>query len=205
MNEQTKQLIEYLNTNSLFTKVLDNYKFVFEYAFVIQLFSESRKCRMNEGEKKLMLNTALTLVEENYKDFIQYLNENKRRVYFQWRQNDCENIAQELVEYIKDDQNFKRIINKWLYNYRDEIFKEKYYKTDFKIFVAVEHPMQTFVYWLDYIDNLKNSADDQNCFNVKRHLTNLLRVGNATIRRSEWTDTVEKVQLPPLDRQYNYS
>ncbi len=182
-----------MKTNSWLSTVYENYAFVFEYAFMRKIFDESKKCRMHEDDKGLMLNTARALVEDNREDFDKYLNENTRRVYFQLRQHDYENIAKELVEYIKDNYVFKRIIEEKLCNYRAEIFNEKYYKTDFTIFLVEEHPMQTFVYWLDCIDNSKNSGDDLNCFNVKRQLTNLLRVGNATLRRSEWQDKIIRI------------
>ncbi len=168
MNEQTKQLIEFMKTNSFSSRTHPDNPFVFEYAFMIAILSESGKCRMFEDEKGLMLNAARALVEDNREDFYIYLNENNRRIYFQLRQQDYENIVNELVEYIKNNQIFKRNINKWLYDCREEMSNEMHCKVYSANFVAEEHPMQTFVYWLDYLDNFQKSTkifQSQTAFN----------------------------------------
>ncbi len=74
------------------------------------------------------------------------------------------------------------------------MFEEVAYKNYLVGFVIEEHPMQTFAFWLDYIENLKGLPDYQNWLVLKRNLVNLTRVGNSTFRRCEWQNKVSKVK-----------
>ncbi|MGH8049081.1 MAG: hypothetical protein ACREPB_00300 [Arenimonas sp.] len=193
MNEQAKKFIDFINADSTLSKMIDKGKGVFEIAFVSRLFAESKKCRANENENNLLLNAARSLVEEHRKDFDGYCKRSSPRFHFDLRLQDCEKIASEIVALIDGSYYVKQLVMTWLYNCRDELFDEVIYKEHFEGFTIEEHPLQTFVYWLDYIENLKGLSEYQNWFAIKRSLTNLLRVGNAIFRRSEWQNKVSTI------------
>jgi hypothetical protein len=83
---------------------------------------------------------------------------------------------------------FKRLVEMWLYDFRKELFENESLYThqlpDNGSFQ--DHPMLTFGYWLDYIENCKGLPEYRNWFADKQKLVNLIRVGNAVLPRHEW-------------------
>lgn len=186
MNELAKQFIKYLREASIHSRIGTANDLCAEYAFIVELFSESKKRRMNEGEKDLILDAAAALIEEHREDFNAWRAAHVVGFCHRFAARDCEIMALELASHFTHNELVKRIAVQWLRDNRAELFNDSDFKTFLDEGVVEHHPMQTFVFWLDYIEGMKGTTDYPKWLALKRNLTNLLRVGNAVLKRSEW-------------------
>ena len=186
MNERASQFGAFIKDCTILGKATAEYNGAFEAAFAVAIVSESRKRRMGEGCKNLAIDAARSMVEEYSEDFDKYRREQSPRFYYQWQKYDFEYLASEIVAHMTDNKLFKRIVESLLRGGRKELFEEAGFRQYISGFVVEEHPMQTFVFWLDYIDGLKGTAEYQSWIMLKRNLVNLTRIGTAVFSRSEW-------------------
>ena len=145
---------------------------------------------MHEGCEGLTNDAAQSLVADFREGFDEYRRE--RGISFYWRDSDYEQLAQSIAEHAK---RTKPVIEQWMRESRSELFNEGLYKRYLSSSYAIdEHPMQTFIYWLDYIEQMKGLPGYRNWYELKRSLVNLIRVGNAVIPRTERQDSLCKVE-----------
>ena len=194
MNLQTEKFIEYINSRSVIGAAIANTGWTcstIELAICLKLFSESKKCRINESEGNLLLNAFRNLLQEHALDFDAY-----RRIqqfYYHWGECEYEIIKSDL-QTIARSESFKRLVKHQLTEYRRELFDENLYSLKAEDFEQEEHPVYTFTYWLDFIDEYPRSASDyRRWFDLKRDLVNLRRIGNAVFARHEWDGIQIKV------------
>lgn len=195
MNELIQQFSKYLSEAAPAWRLLIGRNgFRVEHAFVIALFSESKKRRMNEGTKGLILDAAAALIEEHRDDFSAWRAAHVVGFCHRFAARDFEIMAGELASNFERSELVKRIATQWLRDYRIELFKDSDFQTILGECVVEDHPMQTFVFWLDYIEGMKGQADYPRWLTLKRNLMNLLRVGNAVLKRSEWQSVATRVE-----------
>jgi hypothetical protein len=191
MNLQTQKFIEYIAARSVVGAAVASGGWScspIELAICIKLFSESRKCRINEAEGNLLLNTFRSLFTEHEQDFDAYRR--MQPLYYRWGECEFGLIAGDLLNVVKS-QSFKLLVRHRLTDERHELFDERLYALRVGNFEQEEHPVYTFTYWLDFIDGYpRNSSDYRQWFNLKRDLVNFRRVGIAVFARHEW-DSIE--------------
>lgn len=165
----------------------------FEKFFIFSLFIESKKRRMNEGCEGLAMDAALSMLET----FREGFEKNKREfgTPFYCHNQSYKIVACEIADQLPQRVIVKLGIEKALYEFRKQLFDEPLYKQYLCEVVIEEHPMQTFVRWMDYIENLKSNAEYPNWIWLKRNIVNLMRVGNAIFHRSEWQNKVTKMEV----------
>lgn len=187
-NEAIGQFEDYLN--SVFVEFASVKGHALEALLAVKLYAESNKRRMNEGCEGLADDAAKSLVADFRDGFNEYRH--ARGISFYWRDSDYEQLAEGIAEQVK---RAKPVVEQWMRETRAELFNEDLYKRYLSASYAIdEHPMQTFIYWLDYIEQMKGLPDYRNWLGLKRSLVNLIRVGSAALPRSEWQNTLCKVE-----------
>jgi len=193
MNEITNEFSEFMERRTFYRHLVKVPKHSFQMAFALALVAETQKCRMNENENNLFSNAAKTLVDECGESFNIYRSELGMTFVHKWNNRDFEPLVSEIIERMSDDFILKRFIESILRNARSELFDDAEFRQYVSGFIVEEHPMRTFVFWLDYIDGLKGTAEYKSWFALKRNLTNLTRIGTAVFSRSEWHSEIARV------------
>lgn len=187
-NEAISQFEDYLN--GVFAEFASVRGHALEAMLTVKLCAESNKRRMNEGCEGLASDAAQSLVADFREGFDEYRRE--RGIHFYWRDSDYEQLALGIAEQVK---RTKPVVEQWMRETRDELFNEDVHKRYLSASYALdEHPMHTFIYWLDCVEQMKGLPGYGNWFALKRSLVNLIRVGNAVIPRAERQDSIRKIE-----------
>lgn len=181
--------IQYLREYSIFGRLYDHAAISVDLAFVVALFSESKKRSMRESEKNIVADAAAALIAEHHADFNEWRRKQSTGFFYAFGERDFSIVASELASHIMSSHTIKRMVTQWLREFRAELFDEASFKTFLNELCVEEHPMQTFVLKLDFIEGMKGTAEYSSWLNLKRNLTNLHCVGNAMLDRSEWQST----------------
>jgi len=195
MNELTTQFSKYLcEAAPAWRLLIGRNGFRVEHAFAIALFSESKKRRMNAGTNDLVLDAVATLIGEHREDFNAWRSTHVVGFCHRFTERDFEIMTRELASHVESSDMVKRISVQWFRDARSELFESDGFRIFLGEFVVEEHPMHTFVFWLDYIEGMKGLADYSRWLTLKRNLTNLLRVGNAVLKRSDWQSVAVSIK-----------
>lgn len=187
MNLPTKQFTEYLESRSIIARVIEGMGVsctATELCICIKLFFESAKCRIAESEANLLSNTIRALIFEHQSDF----TEHRRTLpyFYGWGDREYELIVDDLSDLVRNETRMKALIKHRLAEERAELFDGQLYQTYLCEFDCEENPMTTFTFWIDFIEAKKGMDDYKRWFELKRKLTNLIRIGNAVFSRHEW-------------------
>ncbi len=179
MNPLTEQFIEYLDTDKPFADM----KIKFAERFACRLFAEAWRYRINEGHSTLFLDTARSLVNETIDEFC-----TAREIYrYSLRQYHIDELISEIAAYAVSNLRLKKLVNHWLREDRETLFRESFFTEPLE-FISYEEPViNTFVYWLDYIDQMQvqGMKEYKDWFELKRKLIALLRITRATFQPGE--------------------
>lgn len=196
MNEQTKLFEEFMNGSFLgrtLAPVTRLHASIIEFLLSVKLFTESEKYPIGELKVDFLAGAARALVAEYKDEFAAFRND--RPYFYQWSAAEHEMVVADLVSAAKTSAAFKRAVLWRLTEDRKLIFESPLYNKYVGKVQYEDHPLFSFIYWLDFIEGMKtrNVNEYRNWFELKRSLVSLVRAGNAVFERHEWSKFTVKV------------
>jgi hypothetical protein len=179
MDVLAKQFIGHLNECEFAAKFIIG----FAEMFAARLFAESRCCRISDGHEKLFFNTAKSLFNKNIDEVCA-----ARGIYFNTpNERYINEAANEIAEYAMNNRHVKDVINGQLRAERKGLFDESLFISSLGEISYEEPLIETFVYWLDFIDQMKVKGlrEYKDWFEIKRKLAVFLRITRATFQPGE--------------------
>lgn len=157
-----------------------------EPIFVTNLFAASNARRMRQGSKGLILEAARATVEFFQGSFA--ARQRAEQPVFHWTAADYDALAKEVAGLLATNPKVRLIVARWLDEYRVELLSDPQltksipYLTNYN---SSEVAMDTFNRVLDYIEHVECFAEYIFFFDLKRHVTKCVRVGEAIFRPVE--------------------
>lgn len=157
-----------------------------EPIFVTNLFAASNARRMRQGSKGLTLEAARATVEFFQGSFA--ARQRAEQPVFHWTAADYDAMAREIAGLLAINPKVRLMVARWLDEYRAELLSDpQLTKSDPNLsnYNSSEATMDTFNRVLDYIEHVTCCTEYTFFFDLKRHVTKCVRVGEAILRPVE--------------------
>lgn len=157
-----------------------------EPIFVTNLFAASNARRMRQGSKGLILEAARTTVEFFKGSFA--ARQRAEQPVFHWTAADYDALAREIAVLLPTNPKVRLIVARWLDEYRVELLSDpRLTKSipNLTNYNSSEVAMDTFNRVLDFIEHVECCNEYTFFFDLKRHVTKCVRVGEAIFRPVE--------------------